>query len=181
MVKIRKANIEDLEQIVEIAQKVELNRDSSKKEGFIVYVLDSESYTSRIEISNHFYVAESEEGLWGYLMCYSQDEFQQIYNSGELNHEDNLSQVISKIEGKFIFRDQIALMPGTERNGIGNALMKKLFEDMQNEGIFRMYVGVLEEPMRNLASEKFVVALGFYKFESINNGDGTQWGIYLRN
>ena len=175
---LRKATYEDLEQIVELANAVKLNYDNPQKDGFIVYVLDSEQYQLRIENSGLFYVAEQDKEIIGYLMCYSNEEFDKLYSLGELDHEDQLTETIFNKPGKFVFGDHIAVKLGSNYHGVGKSLMNRLFFDLQKENISLMYVGVLEKPVKNITSKRFVTSLGFQKEVSITNKDKTQWGIY---
>lgn len=175
---IRKATTEDLEGICEVAEAVKLDYDAPQKFGFLVYGLEQEKYNHRINSSDFFYVAVHDDSVVGFLMCYDNETLNRLKESGELDHEDNLTKTVSEQQGDYIFGDQIGVIPDKTLRGVGRSLMQKLFDDMQSKGIDTMYVGVLEEPALNEASKIFVERLGFNHQESVTNSDEHQWGIY---
>lgn len=175
---IRKAVPEDLEEICKIAQTVRLNYDAPQKSGFLVYVLSPEEYKHRINLSDNFYVAINDNLVVGFLMSYNSNTLKKMMDHGKLDHEDLLTKTVLKQPENYIFGDQIGVLPNKNLRGVGTSLMQKLFEDMLNVGIDTMYVGVLEKPILNTASESFVKRLGFTLQESVVNSDNHQWGIY---
>ena len=175
---IRTATIEDLEGICEVAAAVKLNYDTPQKGGFLVYGLTKMGYAHRIKSSPFFYVALSDDKVVGFLMCYDNETLTRLIRSGVLNHEDNLTQIVSERQGNYIFGDQIGVVPDKTVIGIGTSLMERLFGDIQRADIDMMYIGILHEPVMNIASKTFCEKLGFIHQENVTNSDNHIWGIY---
>lgn len=175
---IRKAKSEDLKGICKVAEAVKVDYNNPQKNGFLVYGLNDEGYAQRIISSDYFYVTLSGNEVVGYLMCYDDENLRNLMKTGKLNHEDMLTKTVSEQQGRYIFGDQIGVIPDKALNRIGTSLMEALFDDMREAEISNMYVGILHEPALNIASKKFCEKLGFSYQESVRNSDNHLWGIY---
>ena len=175
---IRKATPEDLEGICKVMNAVKLDYDNPQKCGFLAYGLNHEGYAQRITSSDYFYVALNEDEVVGFLMCYDNETLKGLMKSGELDHDDMLTKRVSEQQGKYIYGDQIGVIPDRTLNGVGTSMMETLFDEMRRTEIFDMYVGILHEPAMNSASKKFCERLGFSHQESVRNSDNHLWGIY---
>ncbi len=175
---IRQAKPKDLNQICEIANQIKINYNNPQKTGFLVYVLTPQEYRLRIKLSDFFYVAEENNQIIGFLMCYDNKNLQKLLKNGKLNHEDQLVKTIASKKEPYVFGDQIAIIPNKAQLGIGKLFMKNLFKDMKTENINSLYVGILHKPALNTASERFCEKQGFIMQEKITNSDKHTWGIY---
>ncbi len=176
--RIRKATLKDLEGICEVAQSVKLDYENPQDQGFLVYVLDKEDYTKRINSSDYFYVALSEDKVVGFLMCYDNENLNDLIENRELDHQDMLTKRVSEQQGEYIFGDQIGIITDKALEKVGTSLMEALFDTMKENLIYEMYVGILHEPFINEASKQFCTKLGFSYQETIINSDNHSWGIY---
>ena len=57
-------------------------------------------------------------------------------------------------------------------------MMERRFEDMRKKGVGVMRVGILHEPVENVASKTFCEKLGFVYQSEVTTRDGHVWGIY---
>ena len=176
---IRKARAGDCNEILKIAESLNVKDVKSNNGGFLVYVLDKKGYKDRIKDSDYFYVAEDEGNVKGFLMCYSSIALEKIYSSSKIAHEDDLIKYVLTQKKPFLFGDQIGIKNEFSRTGIGRSLMEKIILDMKNENIFDFYACILHDPVKNNASISFTKSFGFGFLKEIKNKDGRVWGVYL--
>jgi L-amino acid N-acyltransferase YncA len=176
---IRKANTKDVKSIQKIAESLSLNPKQPQKKGFLVYVLDNNEYSARIN-SSYFYVAEENGKILGFLMCYDKENLIKLIKEGEIKHEEGIIKYLNKKEGSFIFGDQIGILSEHTLKGIGKAMTQRLFQDMTKNGVEELIVCVSHFPL-NSASTAFVKHLGLKKEAQIINTDGHEWDVYSCN
>ncbi|MBP7134113.1 GNAT family N-acetyltransferase [Patescibacteria group bacterium] len=146
--------------------------------GFLVYALPPEGYSRRL--NPHFTVAKEGDTLLGYLMCYDNVLLTQLIADGSIGHEDGITNFITSQEptDRFVYGDQIGIDYENHRTGIGSGLMQQNFEHMREEGIRKMYVAILHQPLKNEASISFCTRLGATCVGEVQNRDGIMLGIY---
>jgi hypothetical protein len=174
----RKAKAGDLEGIFRLAEGLKVDYDAPQKTGFLVYPLNREGYKHRIDSSDFFYVADNSDDIVGFLMCYDSDTLRGLMSSGAMDHEDAVVRRVSEASGEYVFGDQIGVVSVEAMNGVGSEMMERLFDDMWKECINVMRVGILHEPVENVASKAFCKDLGFVYQNEVTTRDGHVWGIY---
>lgn len=147
--------------------------------GSIVYIMSPEEYSYRIRNSDFCYVGAEGNRIRGFLMCVDNDLLDKMISLGQFHHEGILP-FLSQQYRPFIYGETIAVDPLVARTGLGNLMIKYLFEDMKQRKIFDMHVLIRHSPHRNNTSINFCTDLGFkFTEEEINNpGDNFVWGIY---
>jgi len=176
--KIRNAKLSDSEGIYKLAESVKINFENPQKYGFLVY---SKDYKKIIKYSKYFYVIKKEENILAFLMCYDNQILEKLISFGEFSHEDKIIEFVSKQKKPYLFGDQIAVSQKNNLKGIGKKLMLRLFRDMINNNITDIYVGILHEPIKNMASLNFCNSFGFSQIAEVKNKDNLVWGIYKLN
>lgn len=181
MPQIEHANPTDAQKVWSLAESVRLNYQKPQKEGFLVYVLNKDQYLQRIITSPFFYVAKTiDADIEGFLMCYDDKTLQQLITNSELSHEDGITKFLTQQPAPYIYGDQIGINNCHAQTGIGNAMMKNLFKEMQTKNIDTMYVAIMHHPIKNTASINFCSKLGFTQVAEITNIDSRVWGIYQK-
>ncbi len=178
---VRHVRLNDLGEILQLANSIKLKNNSPKEGGFLVYVLDEGGYKERIHLSSYFYVAESKNKIIGFLMCYDNKTLTDLKNKNLLDYEDKTVNLILSQNRPFLFGDQIGVISSHRSQGIGKSMIKQLFEDMKKQNIKRIYVAVLHKPFKNIASLGFCKKLGFNFLQEVENKDNLVWGIYYLN
>lgn len=179
---IEEVGEKDIPAITAIARKLKIDVENPDPtilgKGFLVYTLPPEGYARRI--NPHFTVAKEGDLTLGYLMCYDNVLLSQLVEDGSIGHEDGITRFIRDLEptDRFIYGDQIGIDYENHRVGIGSTLMQRHFEQMKQEGIEKMYVAILHEPIKNAASLAFCSRLGATCVGEVANKDGIKLGIY---
>ncbi len=172
-------------QVLEIAQEAKIDPKTTKpesaKSGFLVYPLDRESYEQRAK-GNDFFITFGEEGkVKGFLMCYDRAFLQKLINEGKMGHEDGIISYLTNRtapDENFLYGDQIGISAENRNREAGTILMEKVFAEMKDRNMRKMYVAILHDPIRNEASINFVGRLGFENVADVTNSDGLVWGLY---
>jgi ribosomal protein S18 acetylase RimI-like enzyme len=178
---VRLAKLDDSREIALLADSIRLKEDCSEDKGFLVYILDDNSYKERILHSDYFYVAELKNKIVGFLMCYDDKTLAELKNKHLLDHEDETINFILSQNKPFVFGDQIGVLSSYANQGVGTSMTKQLFEDMKKRNIMRLYVAVLHKLFKNIVSLNFCKKLGFKFIREVENHDNKIWGIYLLN
>jgi len=179
--KIRNALPSDAERIYALAQPLLINWKNPQKNGFLVNRYTVNQYRARTQ-SPFFYVVERDKSLLGFLMCIDFHTFGLLKQQGTLGEvEGDKRFVESRIKNgeNLVFGDQIGVRERSKRDGVGTAMMQRLFEDVKRMDLGSLYVGILHKPMRNDASITFCKNLGFEDMKKeATNTDGTTWCMY---
>ena len=176
--KIRRATLDDVKKITEIANSVKINYDNPQENGFLVYFCDEEGYRKRIGKTPYFYVAERNNEVVAFLLCFDNKTVEEMAAFGDMAGEDKTFDFIFSQKKPFILADQLAVLYEYSYQGIGKALFDKFFEDLLETGTTDIYGELLHKPARNNASINFCKSLGFEEINEITNNDDHTWGIY---
>jgi GNAT superfamily N-acetyltransferase len=178
---IRKAKTGDESAIELIANSIKLKDKGPNNKGFLVYILNKEDYQKRIQLSDYFYVAELDNKIIGFLMCYDDETLTHLKNMKLIRHEDSIANYLISQNKPFVFGDQIGVLYDYSNKDVGSSLIKHLIEDMKKDDINKLYVAILHKPFKNKASLDFCKKLGFRFIEEVENDDKKVWGICLLN
>lgn len=175
-IEVRRATLEDVEGIYEIASSVG-KRKKESYDGFLMdnYVSQPRKYKKlfkdRIKELDYFYVAKSHEKTLGFLMGYTTEQWLK-YNPTWIT-DINWSPIFDlKKTENFVLTDKIAINAHFTGNGIGSIIYKKYMEDIKKDGIFNIFSETLVGPTPNFASLSFrrkqkfeLVGTRFEKYE----------------
>jgi ribosomal protein S18 acetylase RimI-like enzyme len=175
--KIRRATVNDSFAVCRIANSLRLNQNKPHQNGFLIYVLDQEAYLRKITSSPYFVVAQENNDVIGYAMCYDSATLRKLFAQGELAHEDKIADFLAR-QKNFIYCDQIGVEFQHERKGVGESLIYKIFQEMTKNKIQSIFAIILHEPLRNEASISFFTKMGFNLKRKIKNTDGRVFGLY---
>lgn len=158
-VTIRRAKEDDVDGIFQIASTVGKG-EKNHRQGFLMndYTKNAEKHKSEmlenIKKLEHFYVAQYQEVILGFLMAYTKNEWlesnenwiKDIYWHPEFDK--------SKLD-KFLLIDKTAIHFNLTGLGIGSTIYRTLFKDIKQKDIKNIFAETLIAPMPNFASLEF--------------------------
>ena len=174
---IRKAKTKDVDSIFRVACSV----GTKTKESYSGFLMDDyiakpkyyqKFFLERIFELDYFYVAESPNGILGFLMAYSKDQWLK-YNPEWI--EDTMWSPDFDMEktDNFVVIDKTAIMANLTAKGIGSSLYKGLMKDLKEKGIVNIFAETLISPTPNFASlafrKKQKYALAGVRYENYMN------------
>jgi L-amino acid N-acyltransferase YncA len=177
---IRHVIANDTSSVSAIANSIRLDPRKPQESGFLIYVLDRESYSRRIASSRYFLVAQEKNDVIGFAMCYDTATLLNLRDQGELSHEDKIVDFLARQGGSFIFCDQIGIEFQHARKCVGESLMRKVFQEMRRNNISNIYAIISHKPLKNEASVAFFKKIGFRFTMEIENNDGRIFGLYQK-
>ncbi len=159
IISVRKATTKDLTAIYKVACSV----GTKTKESYSGFLMDDyrskpkyyqKFFLERIFELDHFYVAESQSGVLGFLMAYNKDQWLK-YNPDWI--EDIMWRPDFDMEktDNFVVIDKTAIMANLTAKGIGSNLYKRLIKDLKEKGIKHIFAETLIDPTPNFASLAF--------------------------
>lgn len=174
--KIRKANVKDVEEIYDVACSVGTSEKDSEQ-GFLVddYLSRPEYYKhiieKKIESLDNFYVAEYDR-IYGFLMAYEKENWlrenpkwiEEIFWKPDFNYNDLK---------KFIIVDKTAIYSNYTGVGIGSLLYEHMLERIAAKGYKNILSETIISPEPNFASLQFRrkqhYNLAGVRYENYNN------------
>lgn len=158
-ISIKKATPKDICGIYSVACSV----GSKTKESHSGFLMDDYAsrpkyyqrfFLEKIMELDHFYVAENQMGIIGFLMAYTKEQWLR-YNPiwiDEIKWSPDFD--FKKLES-FILIDKTAILAGMTGKGIGSKLYKALFRDIEVKGIQYVFAETIISPTPNLSSLAF--------------------------
>jgi ribosomal protein S18 acetylase RimI-like enzyme len=164
---IRRAETKDIEAIMEITERVNINNISDKDNGFLLSKMPFEFYKRLFVNSDYCYVCEIDKRVVGFLLAYL---------NKTMERRDELESYLldNYPEDNFIYIFQVAVSPDYQRRNVGHELYEKLFEDAK---IKSFKVITSKEPF-NKASRMFHQKLGFKELVVFKWNNGNESYIY---
>jgi predicted GNAT superfamily acetyltransferase len=156
---VRRASIGDLDQIYHVACSVGKTRKDSYQ-GFLIddYTSDPDVYKAMFKRAihelDHFYVAERDEVLVGFLMAYTKKQWL-AKNPGWIEEIHWHPEFDMKKTENFILVDKTAIRAGMTSRGIGSRLYMRLIRDARARGVSDMFGETVVDPVPNFASLAF--------------------------
>lgn len=156
---VRRASIGDLDQIYGIACSVGRNR-KDPYQGFLIddYRSDPEYYKTMFRRAifelNHFYVAENEDVLLGFLMAYTKKQWL-AENPGWLEEIHWHPDFDREKTEHFVLVSKTAIRADLTSRGIGSRLYMRLIRDVRARGVHDMFGETVVDPVPNFASLAF--------------------------
>lgn len=156
---VRRASIGDVDQVYNIACSVGKNRKDSYQ-GFLIdnYRSDPDYYRTMFERGifelNHFYVAENNDVLLGFLMAHTKEQWL-AKNPGWIDGIHWHPGFDMRKTENFILVDKTAVRADLTSRGIGSRLYMRLIRDIRTRGIRDMFGETVVDPVPNFASMAF--------------------------
>jgi len=167
MFMIRRAETKDIEAIMEITKRVNINNIPDKGNGFLLSKMPFEFYERLFTISDYCYVCEIDKKVVGFLLAYL-NNIMERKDELESYFWDNHSKE------KFVYIFQVAVAPDYQRKNVGYELYEKLFNNSQ---VKNFKVITSKEPF-NKASRIFHQKLGFKESAVFKWDNGKESYVY---
>lgn len=156
---VRRASLDDADEIYNIACSVG-NTVKDPYQGFLVddYTSDPDYYKSMFRQSilelDHFYVAQKNNRLLGFLMAYTKEQWLR-------SNRNWLEEIVwhpefdrSRTE-KFVMVSKTATRANFTSRGIGSSLYNSMIKDIKASGISDIFAETVVHPVPNFASLAF--------------------------
>ena len=159
LIKIRKAKIEDIDGIINVASSV----GKGKNESYNGFLMDNymdnklhfkKVFQEKIQKLEFFYVAEKQKKVIGFLIGDTKD--------GWLMDNPNWIEEVSwnpnfdfEKTKKFVLLDKIAVLANYTGRGIGSKIYKRFMNDMNTLGYKNLFSETIIDPTPNFASLSF--------------------------
>ncbi len=173
--RLRKANLADVDKIFEIAKSVQIAsiKDSStRKKGFLYFVHSIEEYREIIRNSKHCLVMEDELTVLGYLLALDKVELTLLNKFSEIEMQTAINHLKND---EIIYIDQIAVLRQHQSKGVAQAMLDYLVE-MGGDKI--LIAAIIEKPIQNKRSLQFFVEKNGWKRIAEVRRDQITAGIY---
>ncbi len=163
--RIRKAQISDLDAIISIAEENKLQNDALDNEGFLVSEFTRNDYIDMLKKYVHFYVTEKRGKVCAFAFGYMDSDLDRslIVNKS----------IIEYSESSFFIIKQICVSRKMKGKGIATQLYEYLKELIE----VPIFVSIVKEPY-NEASVNFHLKLQFVKVLEVEAEDGMIRFIY---
>ena len=171
--KIRRATEADAEAVRAVAETG--SAEKSGERGFLVHVQTAAEYAVRSRVASHFYVAEEDAGIVGFLLAADARSLR-LMREGMVGEDDVIDHVLERGGERMVYLDQIAVRTDRQRRRLGNQLFRQLVRDTAGSTLTG---AILHEPIRNEASIRFFAREGFRCTGEVREAD-LIWGIYER-
>jgi GNAT superfamily N-acetyltransferase len=143
-----------------------VDEEALSRGGFLLYPLtaanDNEpNYRERIEASKHFWVAEQDKTIIGFLMAYTFDCMNSFANKTD-NDKSTLEHfsVRMGIRGSAIYCAQFAVLPEYQKQGVLTSLGERAFGDIDGANHPAVIGEVAQTPIWNESSTHACIANG---------------------
>ncbi|MCR4398602.1 MAG: GNAT family N-acetyltransferase [Firmicutes bacterium] len=164
-VAVRRASVNDMDAVYEVASSVG-NAVKDPSLGFLVYdyTRDPDAHKRRLLRScaecSHFYVAELNRKVCGFLIGWLRDEWVSRYPEwfGQVTWRPGFKMDPGD---DFFMVDVIAVHARLTGRGVGTALHKRMIADLAREGIRRILSESVIGPIPNVTSMMFRTRMGF--------------------
>jgi predicted GNAT superfamily acetyltransferase len=158
-VMVRRASVDDADEIYHIACSVG-NAVKDPYQGFLVddYTSDPFYYKSIFRRSimelDHFYVAQKNNRLLGFLMVYTKEQW--LRSNGNWLDEIVWHPEFDRSRtGEFVMVSKTATRANLTSRGIGSRLYNRMVEDIKASGIHDIFAETVVHPVPNFASLAF--------------------------
>ncbi|HII16042.1 MAG TPA: hypothetical protein HA362_07050 [Nanoarchaeota archaeon] len=173
---IRKAEQEDVERIIEIAQSRLVSSSSNETTGLIDYPIPSaEKYSRRIS-QGLFYVAYDDS--WGYVAG-----FMDIYRDESLKdifgEDPVVNAVLEAGQSPIAYINTLAVAKEFEGIGLPSRFFSRLEEDL-GKSCKQIWAAIVLEPLRNKRSAAVLSKAGFTFEEEIRAFERYTFGLYKK-
>lgn len=182
---IGNAGEEDINEILTIqAQKLvdpeniaQGDTQEIEEKGFLVYPLSKSELEELIkDPGNHIIkVAKKDGRVIGYLIAYDLDNWRELHPDWLNNLEGKRDSLTQR---RTLFGRHIAVDESETGSGIGRALLEAVIFTGRTRDYQNFVVEVLDKPITNRKSTKFVERAGFKKIGQRQDGGLKVWSIY---
>ena len=135
--------------------------------GFLLYPLEADStqapnYHERIEASEHFWVAENQARIVGFVMAYTFDCMARLLHKTP-NDLATLEHFITRMRtrGSIIYLAQAGVLPDHQRRGIYSALIRHAFDSVDGTDHPALIAEIAQFPLWNQSSTLAALETGF--------------------
>lgn len=164
--------------IMKLADSLKFNTNDPKV-GSLVAVLSEKELLARIK-SKYFYVAIEDGEIQGFLIILDLKGIDYLVKQNLFYHKEILP-FLEKQKEEFVYGELIGVREKKQRKGLGNVLIKKLSEELKEEGIHKLFVQIRHKPVKNVHSITFCKQLGFQYIHNEVNYEEVTFGIYEKN
>jgi len=159
LIKIRKAEVEDVDDIIHVASSV----GKGKNESYNGFLMDNyrdnklhfkRVFQEKIQNLEFFYVAEKQKKVIGFLIGYTKEEWL-LDNPNwieEILWNPNFDLEITK---DFVLSDKMAILANYTGRGVGSKIYKRFMNDMNTLGYKYLFSETIIDPIPNFASLSF--------------------------
>jgi len=175
MIKIRKAKLEDVPSLIEIAQSRWISGEAvGKSTGLVDYRIPSEEKYSKRVNSGLFYVAEDLENsrVVGFLDCYKDNLLETTFPNDSV-----LREIINSEGERFAYINTWIVREKYEGRGVTFNLFNQMNADLEKE-YFNLWAAIVHKPVRNIMSIAFGKRLGFGLEKEFELSDNLIFGLY---
>jgi ribosomal protein S18 acetylase RimI-like enzyme len=168
-IQIRSVQEEDIDEIYNLSQIYQSNRDSGEmsKRGFLVSHYTKSDYLEFLKKYTKFYVALDNDVITGFLLAYTCVDVEDIALK---------SKIINNSRSTCILIKQVCISPQFARNGVGTLLYQNILSDVSNCNYF---AAIVTKP-KNIPSIRFHESQGFVKIFDFIPNDGIERGMWKR-
>jgi len=159
LVNVRKAIVEDLDGIINVASSVGKG-DYESYNGFLMdnyndnRIYFKNIFREKIKSLDFFYVAEKKNEIVGFLIGYTRTEWL-LKNPNWIKDIVWSPNFDSKKTENFVLSDKMAILAGHTGHGIGSKIYKKFIKDINILGYEYLFSETIIDPVPNFASLSF--------------------------
>lgn len=137
MANIRRMRPNDEGAVLQLISELSVSNVESVDGGFLV----AEPTPEKIHASDHSYVAENEQGVIGFVLCYSPEAYQTAFGR-------TLSDAYPgpELDRNAWMGHLIGVRDGHRNQGIGEMLVDSIIRDASEQGVSRIYAELLLRP-----------------------------------
>lgn len=166
---IRKCEKRDINQIVDIVNKVHIDKVKDKTRGFLISTYNKEDYLNFLNKTEYFYVLEENNKILAFMLGGYNNISEEIIDT---------KPVINEIDkGQYFYIKQICVDIDVDKKGIGSYFYKELFKLLN---LKKIYLSIVTKPYYNESSIIFHEKNGFKKVKDYKKKK-FELSLWLRN
>lgn len=159
LIKVRKASVEDIDGIMNVAMSV----GKGKSESYHGFLMDNykknknyfrKLFLEKIRKLKFFYVAEKNGKILGFLIGCSKEEWL-LENPNWIKDVSWNPEFDMKKTKHFVLSDKLAILASQTGRGIGSKIYKRFLKDSYESGYKHLFSETIIDPVPNFASLSF--------------------------
>lgn len=166
-----------------IIPEADVKKQNLEKTGFLIYPTSADDLKRMLEDDrNHLIkVAKEKNKTVGYLISYDMKQW-------ELLHPDWFSRLCASEDDKKLIKDEkglygrhVAVDEHVNISDVGKELLDSTLQEAINRGYRYFIVEILEKPIKNKRSMRFVQKAGFRLIGQMEDQNNRIWSVFLKD